>query len=514
MVIPARSSGCPVDDSTSRCALRICVWMFLLSLVTWTNASPAFSNSSPCSEKKLEEAIRNHNEHVFRMNRKFKDVWYYQGKVPDEIRNEITIKDIPDYLKALHGRSAAVLFHSVNDQQLCSWLITPSSPIVRGEPRLLSGSAWKNLKPTLWTNLGVRSVRVPRVSRSNPERKPLSEEESLALWRNVLQDLSSLLLPLPIPAALLQENIDTLIIVPVSLREANLPRETEETSATDMSNGKSIDELPPANRLLLAISTVPFLALPIGNGEVLADRMSVIVSPGFFIFGREPPVARRTFREPIVVGAPERDDLNPLPGALVEAQSVAKQLGTTALTERAAKKQSVLERLDQRAANVDFLLFSTHGIASQNNPIDESYLEFSDGALNAREISAMREPVPVSDQKGHKGLPHDRPRLKRGPLVVMSACQTGLGKDFAVGTIGLARAFQWAGASNVVMSLWSVDDAATRLLIDDFVGRLLEGMPSDRALRSAALKLRNVYRNPAFWAAFNVFGAPELMPRE
>jgi len=97
--------------------------------------------------------------------------------------------------------------------------------------------------------------------------------------------------------------------------------------------------------------------------------------------------------------------------------------------------------------------------------------------------------------------------LKARPLVVLSACQTGLGKDFDVGTIGMARAWQRAGASNVVMSLWSVDDRATQQLMTQFI-RLLPQWPVDEALRLAMLQARAVNPHPAYWAGFSVFGAP------
>jgi len=66
-------------------------------------------------------------------------------------------------------------------------------------------------------------------------------------------------------------------------------------------------------------------------------------------------------------------------------------------------------------------------------------------------------------------------------------------------------------ASNVVMSLWSVDDEATRDLMIDFVANLRAGMTVDRALQGAAINARRLNENPAFWAAFSVFGTPERL---
>jgi CHAT domain-containing protein len=90
----------------------------------------------------------------------------------------------------------------------------------------------------------------------------------------------------------------------------------------------------------------------------------------------------------------------------------------------------------------------------------------------------------------------------------MSACQSGLGKNFEVGTIGLARAWHQAGASNVVMSLWNVGDASTAQLMTRFAAAL-RAYPPDHALRQAMLAQRATDPNPAHWASFAVFGLPE-----
>jgi CHAT domain-containing protein len=99
--------------------------------------------------------------------------------------------------------------------------------------------------------------------------------------------------------------------------------------------------------------------------------------------------------------------------------------------------------------------------------------------------------------------------LTNQPLVVLSACQTGLGKNFDVGTIGMARAWQQIGASQVVMSLWNVNDTVTSDLMKCFVRGLKAGQPVDKALQEAMKSTRdNGARNPALWAGFTVFGVP------
>src|SRR5439155_2644012 len=94
-------------------------------------------------------------------------------------------------------------------------------------------------------------------------------------------------------------------------------------------------------------------------------------------------------------------------------------------------------------------------------------------------------------------------------LVVLSACQTGLGEvQVGEGVFGLQRAFTLAGAKTLVMSLWSVPDEATRELMEDFYRRLLAGEGRADALRNAQLTLRQKYSSPYYWGAFICQGNP------
>jgi CHAT domain-containing protein len=95
-------------------------------------------------------------------------------------------------------------------------------------------------------------------------------------------------------------------------------------------------------------------------------------------------------------------------------------------------------------------------------------------------------------------------------LVVLSACDTALGKDIkGEGLVGLTRGFMSAGSSSVVASLWKVDDRATAVLMTDFYQAMLEdGLPPAAALRSAKQKLRQekAWSQPYFWAGFVLQG--------
>jgi CHAT domain-containing protein len=93
-------------------------------------------------------------------------------------------------------------------------------------------------------------------------------------------------------------------------------------------------------------------------------------------------------------------------------------------------------------------------------------------------------------------------------LVVLSACQTGVGKEIkGEGLIALTRGFMYAGAARVVASLWKVDDAVTASLMAEFYKQMfVSGQRPAAALRSAQMTLAKTKRPPADWAGFVLQG--------
>jgi CHAT domain-containing protein/tetratricopeptide (TPR) repeat protein len=95
-------------------------------------------------------------------------------------------------------------------------------------------------------------------------------------------------------------------------------------------------------------------------------------------------------------------------------------------------------------------------------------------------------------------------------LVVLSACQTGLGKEIkGEGLVGLTRGFMYAGAARVVVSLWNVNDQATADLMTKFYEKMLkQGQPPAAALRAAQVEMwkQKQWQSPYYWAAFTMQG--------
>jgi CHAT domain-containing protein len=95
-------------------------------------------------------------------------------------------------------------------------------------------------------------------------------------------------------------------------------------------------------------------------------------------------------------------------------------------------------------------------------------------------------------------------------LVVLSACETGLGQDIkGEGLVGLTRGFMYAGAPRVLVSLWSVDDAGTSELMSRFYKKMLqENLKPAAALRAAQIEMLqdSRWQEPYYWAAFTLQG--------
>jgi tetratricopeptide (TPR) repeat protein/CHAT domain-containing protein len=186
-----------------------------------------------------------------------------------------------------------------------------------------------------------------------------------------------------------------------------------------------------------------------------------------------------------------------LPGTRHEADQIA------ALAGRGQSKEAVDFDASKTTANgadlsmYRYVHFATHGLIDSAHPeltglvlsmVNENG-EPEDGFLAAREIYNFKLPA---------------------ELVVLSACQTALGKEInGEGIVGLARAFMYAGAPRVIASLWKVDDAATaELMTKLYTGILKEGKRPAAALRAAQLEMwkQKKYQAPYYWAAFELQG--------
>jgi CHAT domain-containing protein len=156
-----------------------------------------------------------------------------------------------------------------------------------------------------------------------------------------------------------------------------------------------------------------------------------------------------------------------------------------------------LEDLEQEDRN----LIQRLGGGSPNagkNPLLRSglMLSGSNNAWNGSPVEGVEDGILTADEIA-------RLNLMGTELVVLSACQTGLGDvDNSEGVFGLQRAFKLAGVETLIMSLWKVDDYATSALMTVFYGEWLGGKSKQAAFKEAQRQVRAEYPQPFYWAAF------------
>jgi CHAT domain-containing protein len=218
-------------------------------------------------------------------------------------------------------------------------------------------------------------------------------------------------------------------------------------------------------------------------------------------------------------------------GEVVQRLKQSFGKGVKVLTGFAASENRVKkEKLDQ----YDYLLFATHGILDNTIPYVKepalvlSLVETKAGVSASDILSGIwnfiksiftwlgllsKEPSPP--EAGGEDLTPGFLTLSEvmdmkigGEVAALTACNTGVGKNLTgEGVMGLGRAFQYAGAKTVLISLWNVEDESTNLLTEHFFGYLKEGKDKLEALRQARTDLRQAgYENPYYWSAFILVG--------
>lgn len=171
--------------------------------------------------------------------------------------------------------------------------------------------------------------------------------------------------------------------------------------------------------------------------------------------------------------------------------------------------------------NFNILHLATHGFymtesqAEKNrfytsNPLTNTYISNGvsplkrSGLLLAGGNKAwMGEPVPEGVEDGVLTAEEIASlNFRSCEVVVLSACETGLGEITDEGVYGLQRAFKNAGVKSIIMSLWEVDDDATSFMMQSFYQNLLNGMNKRDAFESAQKEVKKKYSDPRYWAAF------------
>jgi tetratricopeptide (TPR) repeat protein len=287
--------------------------------------------------------------------------------------------------------------------------------------------------------------------------------------------------------------------------------------------------LPERGEILISpqgsLALVPFAALPTWGAVPLGERLAVRYTPSLRVITdttsttpttpttpttAAQPAARRSrdaLAGALVVANPRMPTRDPatgtavrlpsLPGALDEGQWIAGRVGAPVLSDSAATETRVRAAMSK----APLIHLATHGLAYNSE-------------ASVRSSWVALAPSATDDGFLTVGELLDDPRLSLlAELVVLSACQTGLGQaTFGEGVVGLQRALLAKGARSTLVSLWSVSDQATQRLMQRFYTHWLDDAdaPSKaEAVRRAQQDVRATagFEHPRYWAAFQLVGA-------
>ena len=182
---------------------------------------------------------------------------------------------------------------------------------------------------------------------------------------------------------------------------------------------------------------------------------------------------------------------------IAEADFLSEKFNATAVRASEAKVKALL-----RNREVDILHFSGHGIASTQDVADAQIL------LRGRTVGASFKRESISaDTVAELGRLAGKDGS--GPLVVLNACQAGIGGVELSSLGGFARAFLEAGAQAFVSCLWSVKQAPSRVFVETLYGRLLKGDSISEAAVRARTAARDSTDDAATWLAFVIYARPD-----
>ena len=234
---------------------------------------------------------------------------------------------------------------------------------------------------------------------------------------------------------------------------------------------------------------LPFQALVSRQGKYLIQDYPAyyLSSASLMQFTKEKK--RAGGERALVMGNPNLgDEAYNLRFAEREAKEVASVYPQSAVYLRADASKP---RVVSLSPNFDMLHFAVHAEFNEEDPMSSALLlapeGSGDGKLRVGEIFSL-------DLKTN--------------MVVLSACETGLGKlSSGDEIVGLTRAFIYAGTPSIVTTLWKVNDRASYELMREFYSRLKSAKKSE-ALRQAQLKTMEQFPEPFYWAAYELTGEP------
>ncbi|WP_341526686.1 tetratricopeptide repeat protein [Nostoc sp. UHCC 0302] len=416
--------------------------------------------------------------------------------------NPITLKEIQQQL----DKETLLLEYSLGKERSYLWAVTPTSVNSYQLPgREQIEKAAKNLYNNYLKNPGMQGVSPEETAKAADELSKLilaPVAEKLGQKRLVIVGDEALQY---IPFAALND----LTPQPPSLvgkgEQVQLPSPTRGGVGGEVYQplvvNHEIISLPSASTIAIlrkelkgrtkAPKTLAILADPVYSAE---DERVTGKSPNT---PNNPDIQLQQSALQQSVRSVNRSQIERLKDTRTEAQEILKLVSSSDKLQALDFDANYNWATSKQLSQYRMLHFATHGFLDSNDPeLSGIVLSLVDkqgkpqrGFLRLNEIFNLNLPT---------------------ELVVLSACETGLGQEVkGEGLVGLTRGLMYGGAARVVVSLWSVDDEATSLLMRKFYSEMLQQNKSpSAALRAAQLKLwqQEQWRNPYSWAGFTLLG--------
>ena len=248
----------------------------------------------------------------------------------------------------------------------------------------------------------------------------------------------------------------------------------------------------------VSLGYLPFEALVTPDNKYLVEEYNIKYLPSASLIKYIPSPHRNTTKELFAVagsGFESGTEFNPsrsqadfasLPSTLMEVDSISSKFATYTLLKNEDVSEAGIKSVD--LGSYRYLHFATHGIVNEDNPAQSGLilskknnlegLFGEDGLLNSSEIGLLN---------------------LNADMVVLSACNTGYGRNVVgEGLLGLQRSFLKAGASSVVVSLWSVFDRSTAIFMSTFYENLTSYEEDEFGIWNSTLRFFDLYEPPIF----------------
>ena len=228
-----------------------------------------------------------------------------------------------------------------------------------------------------------------------------------------------------------------------------------------------------------ALHYLPFHAFFDGQ-QYLIDAYDMSYAPSASVLKYCLEKAEVKGSTPLMIGVPDRSapqirrEMDQLSSLFPDA----RRLEGRRATRRAFRREST---------SADFVHIATHAVFRKDNPMFSAF-KLGDGWMSALDLYGMSCST---------------------NLITLSGCSTGM-QQVAGGDdlLGLVRGFLYAGARSLLLSLWPISDESTASLMGHFYRYWFEGATKAVALQQAALRLREDFPHPFFWAPFMLVGKP------